>query len=148
MKIGWLVALGPEHDRSEALGRLEVIADTFLSMNAPAQWALPRWLAGRQGIQQQILSRVRENLAAAEAAGVELLRMDGGWSGIIRLQAPASGDSIEEWALREAGVIVHPGSFYGIAQAGRVVVSLITPREDFAEGVGLLASLTVNQVRQ
>jgi alanine-synthesizing transaminase len=148
MKIGWLVALGPEHDRSEALGRLEVIADTFLSMNAPAQWALPRWLEGRKGIQQQILSRARENLAAAERAGVELLRIDGGWSGIIRLHAPARGDSIEEWTLREAGVIVHPGSFYGIAQAGRVVVSLITPRGDFAAGVGLLASLTANQVRQ
>ena len=87
MKVGWMVALGPDGDRAEALGRLEVIADTFLSMNAPAQLALPGWLAGRQGIQEQILARVRRNLAAAKAAGVEVLRVEGGWSAVLRLRA-------------------------------------------------------------
>jgi aspartate/methionine/tyrosine aminotransferase len=148
MKMGWLVALGPDQDRVEALGRLEVIADTFLSMNAPAQLALPRWLEGRQGIQGQIVRRVRENLAAAEAAGLEVLRMDGGWSAVLRLRGVGKGESVDEWVLREAGVIVHPGRFYGIAEAGRVVVSLITLREVFAEGVRKLAGLDANQDRQ
>jgi alanine-synthesizing transaminase len=145
MKVGWLVALGPDRDRVEALGRLEVVADTFLSMNAPAQLALPRWLAGRQGIQEQIVARVRENLAAAKTGGLEVLRMDGGWSAVLKLRVLAEGELVDEWVLREAGVIVHPGRFYGIAEAGRVVVSLITPLEDFADGVRKLTGLTVNQ---
>jgi alanine-synthesizing transaminase len=148
MKVGWLVAMGPDRDRVEALGRLEVIADTFLSMNGPAQLALPHWLVGRQGIQEQIRARVRENLATAETAGLEVLRMDGGWSAVLKLGSLGEGESVDEWVLRETGVIVHPGRFYGIAEAGRVVVSLITPLEDFDEGVRKLAGLTVNQDRQ
>jgi alanine-synthesizing transaminase len=148
MKVGWLVAMGPDGDRMEALGRLEVIADTFLSMNAPAQLALPPWLAGRQGIQEQIRARVRQNLAAAKAAGLEVLSMDGGWSAVLKLWGRGEDESVDEWVLRETGVIVHPGRFYGIAEAGRVVVSLITPREDFNEGVRKLAGLAANQGRQ
>jgi alanine-synthesizing transaminase len=145
MKVGWLVALGPERDRMEALGRLEVIADTFLSMSAPAQWALPVWLEGPQGIQRQILARMRENLASAESTGVEVLRMDGGWSAVLKLPQDGKHGAVDEWVLREGGVIVHPGGFYGIAEAGRVVVSLITPRENFAEGMQILAELARNQ---
>jgi alanine-synthesizing transaminase len=148
MKVGWLVTLGPDSVREEAVARLEVIADTFLSMNAPAQLALPNWLEGRIGIQQQILSRIRGNLAAAREAGLEVLRLDGGWSAVLRLPLHRQGDLIEEWILREARVIVHPGSFYAIAEAGRIVVSLITPLEDFAMGSRLLTGLRVNQDRQ
>lgn len=129
MKAAWIAGFGPEAIRQQAMARLEVIADTFLSMNAPVQRALPSWLAGRQGIQQQILKRVRENLACAERLGQEVLRVEAGWCAILRL--PRSGDVAEE-LLQECGVIVHPGAFYGIAEAGRVVVSLIGPVEDFA----------------
>lgn len=137
MKAAWIAGFGPEAVRREAMGRLEVIADTFLSMNAPVQGALPSWLEGRQGIQQQILERVRENLACAEDAGLEVLRVEAGWCAILRL--PRGGDVAME--LFEAyGVIVHPGSFYGIAEAGRVVVSLIGPVEDFAAGIDRISA--------
>jgi aspartate/methionine/tyrosine aminotransferase len=134
MKVGWIVGLGPEGLRREAMGRLEVIGDTFLSMNAPVQGALPAWLAGRKGIQGQILARVRGNLAAAQRSGVEeVLRVEAGWSAILRL--PQTGGDIPEMLLRDAGVVVHPGSFYGIAESGRVVVSLLGFEQEFAEGL-------------
>ena len=41
MKAAWLVASGLEPLRSQAFARLEIIADTYLSMNAPVQHALP-----------------------------------------------------------------------------------------------------------
>lgn len=137
MKAAWIAGFGPEAVRQEAMGRLEVIADTFLSMNAPVQRALPSWLEGRQGIQQQILYRVRTNLACAEDAGLEVLRVEAGWSAILRL--PRNGDIAGE-LLQECGVIVHPGAFYGIAEAGRIVVSLIGPVEDFAAGIKRMAA--------
>ncbi len=135
MKVGWIAGFGPEAARREAMGRLEVVADTFLSMNAPVQGALPGWLAGRRGIQGQILERVRGNLLGARASGVEVLTVEAGWSAILRLpQRGGYGDPAER-LLREAGVVVHPGSFYGIGEAGRVVVSLLGPQGEFAEGM-------------
>ncbi len=134
MKVGWIAGFGPEAMRREAMGRLEVIADTFLSMNAPVQTALPVWLTGRKGIQGQILERVRGNLAAAQGSGVEVLRVEAGWSAILRLPRVVEGD-VAEGLLREAGVVVHPGSFYGIAELGRVVVSLLGPEQEFSEGL-------------
>jgi aspartate/methionine/tyrosine aminotransferase len=134
MKVGWMVGLGPEALLSDGMGRLEVIADTFLSMNAPVQGALPGWLAGRKGIQGQILGRVRGNLATAQRSGVEVLRVAAGWSAILRLPQVGEEDAAER-LLREAGVVVHPGSFYGIAGAGRVVVSLLGPEGEFREGL-------------
>jgi alanine-synthesizing transaminase len=134
MKVGWIVGFGPEEVRLEAMGRLEVIADTFLSMNAPVQMALPMWLAGRRGIQGQILERVRGNLAAAQASGVEVLRVEAGWSAILRLPQ-MEGEDVAEMLLKDVGVVVHPGSFYGIAESGRVVVSLLGPMGEFARGL-------------
>jgi alanine-synthesizing transaminase len=134
MKAGWIVGLGPHAVRLEAMGRLEVIADTFLSMNAPVQLALPVWLARRKGIQGQILGRVRENYSAAVGCGLQVLRLEAGWSAILRL--PQIGaDEVAGRLLRELDVIVHPGSFYGIAEGGRAVVGLIGPAGEFAAGL-------------
>jgi aspartate/methionine/tyrosine aminotransferase len=135
MKAGWIVGLGPDGVRREAMGRLEVIADTFLSMNAPVQLALPVWLKDRGGIQGQILQRVRENYSVAVRSGVEVLRLEAGWSAILRLPQMEREEDVAGRLLREAEVVVHPGSFYGIAEAGRVVVSLIVPADEFAEGL-------------
>ena len=134
MKVGWIVGLGPEAVRREAMGRLEVVADTFLSMNAPVQMALPNWLAGRKGVQAQILKRVRGNLAAAQRSGAEVLRVDAGWGAILRLPQVGEEDAAE-MLLHEVGVVVHPGSFYAIAESGRVVVSLLGFEQGFAEGL-------------
>jgi alanine-synthesizing transaminase len=135
MKVGWIVGLGPEEMRRQAMARLEVIADTFLSMNAPVQMALPGWLAGRRGIQGQILARVRGNLAAAQRSGLEVLRMEAGWSAILRLPQMSGGDDAAERLLEEAWVVVHPGTFYGIPELGRIVVSLLGPEGEFREGL-------------
>ena len=135
MKVGWIVGSGPERLRQEAMGRLEVVADTFLSMNAPVQLALPVWLAGRDGIQRQIVERVRENYLVAVESGVEVLRLEAGWSAILRLPQVESEEEVAGRLLRELDVVVHPGAFYGIGEVGRVVVSLIAPMDEFALGM-------------
>ena len=135
MKVGWIVGLGPEMVLREAMGRLEVIADTFLSMNAPVQGALPVWLACRAGIQRQILERVRGNLVAVQTSGVEVLRVEAGWSAILRLSQMGGAADVAERLLREGGVVVHPGAFYGIPELGRVVVSLLGPKDEFRRGL-------------
>lgn len=140
MKAAWITATGPE--RVAAIARLEVIADTFLSMNAPVQAALPVWLGERQGIQQQILARLRSNLAALDRllAGqslVQRLEVEGGWYAVLRV--PALGDD-EQTALRllDSGVYLHPGSFFAMARSGWLVVSLLTPEAEFLAGVNTI----------
>ncbi len=131
MKVGWLACFGPEGLRREALGRLEVIADTFLSMNAPAQYALPVWLEGSGEVVRQIVARVRGNLGVLEQAGIEVLPVEAGWTAVLKVRLEDEGEGL----VREAGVMVHPGSFYGMGWRNRVVVSLIGPAEGFARGV-------------
>jgi alanine-synthesizing transaminase len=139
MKAAWLVALGP--GSGEALRRLEVLADTFLSMNAPIQRALPVWLEGRRGIQAQILDRLRLNLAgldqalAGQSKGVvSRLRVEGGWYVILRIPAthPDERTALE---LLEHGVLVYPGHYFGMRQAGWLVLSLLTVQEEFSAGI-------------
>jgi aspartate/methionine/tyrosine aminotransferase len=138
MKVGWIAAFAEQQDFSTALSRLEVIGDTFLSMNAPAQLALPHWLYGRRRIQGQILERAIANLDEIKKADLGLLRTDAGWSAVIRL--PKVGIGAENLLERE-GVVVHPGSFYGIAGDETIVVSLIGPAKDFIRGISKIAAV-------
>jgi aspartate/methionine/tyrosine aminotransferase len=137
MKAAWIVATGPI--QGEALERLEVVADTFLSMNAPVQCALPVWLEGRAAIQSQIRERVTTNLAELDRQltripGVQRLEAEGGWYAVLRI--PALGpDERTVLALLERGVWVHPGYFFGMAGSGWLVLSLLGEASEFSTGV-------------
>jgi aspartate/methionine/tyrosine aminotransferase len=140
MKAAWIVTTGPQ--AVPALDRLEVIADTFLSMNAPVQWALPAWLEGREAIQRQILARVAANLTELDRqlAGlpeVSRLEAEGGWYAVLRIPA-LQPDEQTVLALLERGVWVHPGYFFGMAESGWLVVSLLGPEAEFSRGVAEL----------
>jgi aspartate/methionine/tyrosine aminotransferase len=137
MKAAWMVATGP--GSAPALDRLEVIADTFLSMNAPVQCALPKWLEGRGGIQEQIRARLAANLAELDRQlerlpMVRRLEVEGGWYAVLRIPA-LRPDEQTALALLERGVWVHPGHFFGMAESGWLVVSLLGPEGEFSTGV-------------
>jgi alanine-synthesizing transaminase len=143
MKAAWIVATGAE--RLAALERLEVIADTFLSMNAPVQCALPAWLEGRTGIQQQIRARVQANLAELDRQlvripGAARLRAEGGWYAVLRIPALRRDDETV-LALLQRGVWVHPGYFFGLPESGWLVVSLLARDDEFRTGADLLVDL-------
>ena len=140
MKAAWIVASGPE--KGVALDRLEVIADTFLSMNAPVQWALPLWLAGRGEIERQIRNRAIANLAEldrrllAQKMSIRL-EAEGGWYAVLRIPA-VRPDEVTVGELLERGVWVHPGYFFGMPESGWLVVSLLAPEAEFITGVSRL----------
>ena len=88
MKVAWLAVSGQLSLISEACARLEVIADTFLSMNAPVQLAIPAFLSGRQAFQKQLLTRVVGNLAELDRqlsaqTACSRLKVEGGWYAIL-----------------------------------------------------------------
>jgi alanine-synthesizing transaminase len=148
MKAAWIVAVGL--DAGGALERLEVIADTFLSMNAPVQCALPSWLAGRGEIQRQIRERVAMNLAELDRQlgklpMVSRLEVEGGWYATLRIPA-LKPDEETVLELLEQGVWVQPGGFFGMGASGRLVLSLLTPEKEYITGVTrLIETLGTNQ---
>ncbi len=146
MKAAWLVVSGPEQMKAQALDRLEVIADTYLSMNAPVQLALPAFLDQRTGFQRQVLERVRSNLAELDRQlglqnSMDRLRVEGGWYVVLRVPATRSDEDLAISLLETKGVYVHPGHFYNFPGEGYMVLSLITPEQDFSEGVKRLISV-------
>jgi aspartate/methionine/tyrosine aminotransferase len=122
------------------MGRLEVIADTYLSMNAPLQWAVPALLQQRKDIQRQLLARVRKNLAEldrqlAGQQACQRLSVEGGWYAVLRVPVTRSDEELAIGLVREKAVVVHPGHFYDFPRDGYLVLSLITPESDFGEGI-------------
>jgi len=139
MKVAWIVTSGPEEPVEAAMARLEVIADTYLSMNAPVQWAVPVLLAQRENIQRQLMERVRGNLAEldrqlAGQSACERLEVEGGWYAVLRVPVTRSDEELAIELVREKSVMVHPGHFYDFPRDGYLVVSLIATEGDFAEG--------------
>jgi len=140
MKAAWVVTNGPAELKSQALARLEVVADTFLSMNAPVQLALSAMLGQRVGFQRQALARLRHNLAEldrqlAEQKACSRLKCEGGWYAVLRVPATRPEEELAVELLTSRGVYVHPGHFYDFGPEGFVVVSLVTSEKVFAEGI-------------
>ena len=140
MKFAWLAASGPDGAKREALARLEMIADTYLSLNAPIQLAAPVLLQQRAAFQQQLMARVRANLAALDAQlakekRFDRLNVDGGWYAVLRVPATRPDEELALELLEKHDVYLHPGHFYDFPGDGYLVVSLITPEQDFAEGL-------------
>lgn len=140
MKVAWIVVSGMPTITSEALARLEMIADTYLSVSAPAQWALPELLASRKNIQQQLRSRVGQNLAELDSqlrrqTLCHRLDVEGGWYAILRVPITRSDEELAIVLLENQSVLVQPGHFYDFVSEGYLVVSLITPPAEFEEGM-------------
>jgi aspartate/methionine/tyrosine aminotransferase len=140
MKVAWIVTSGPRAEVEAALERLEVIADTFLSTNAPVQWATPALLEQRESLQRQLLERVKANLAEldrqlAGQAACERLIVEAGWYAVLRVPVTGTDEEVTVELLREKSVLVHPGHFYDFPEDGYLVLSLITATSEFSEGL-------------
>jgi len=143
MKLAWVAASGPKEMVAPAGARLEIIADTFLSMNAPVELAAPVLLDQRKKIQPILLDRLRVNLAELDGqlAGrpsCARLLVEGGWYVVLRVPVLGTDEDLAIDLLRKMGVIVHPGHFYDFPNEGYLVLSLITKPDDFREGVDRL----------
>jgi hypothetical protein len=138
MKLGWTVACGAH--AAAAMARLEVIADTYLSVATPVQRALPEILAARAPLQDAIRCRTRDNLAALDRAigpdsPITRLPSDAGWYAMIEVPRTRDDDGWIELLLREERVIVHPGYFFDTPRDGFLVVSLLPESDVFKDAI-------------
>jgi aspartate/methionine/tyrosine aminotransferase len=146
MKVSWIAAVGPSALTDQAMQRLEIIADTFLSLNAPAQLALPLWLDTRHHLQQQIRQRMSSNLAVLDEhlrdTSAQRLALQGGWTTVLRVPRTAHGRPFAVAAL-ERGALIQPGTLYGLGE-GRAVLSLLTPPGIWRSGLQRLPLSEMN----
>ena len=144
MKVAWVATTGPESLVRPALDRLEIIADTYLSLNSPTQWAFPKLFEQRRSLQPQLLRRTKDNWAflnsVVKGSSVcELLEAEGGWYAVVRFSRACPDENLAIELLQKAKVLVHPGHFYDFPSDGYLVLSLITPPNDFQQGISRLS---------
>ena len=140
MKLAWIVVSGPEGIAAEAMHRLEVISDTYLSQNAPVQLAAETLLEQRRKIQPQLMSRIEANVREfdGQLAGQKScarLEIEGGWYAVLRVPVTRSDEDLAIELFTRQSVLVHPGHFYDFPHDGYVVLSLVTPPITFREGI-------------
>jgi aspartate/methionine/tyrosine aminotransferase len=142
-KLGWTVVDGQSALVAEALARLELIADTFLSVSTPVQLALPALLAHRAGLLLATNARLATNLALLDSAlaalgpsaPVRRLPAYGGWYATLEIARVHDEEAWVELFLREEAILVHPGYFFDFDRDGFLVLSLLPPPSVFAEAV-------------
>jgi len=139
LKLAWTAVTGPAALRGQALARLEVVADTYLSVSTPVQVAAPALLACREELQAPVHERLLSNLVVlreriSPSSPATFLAPEGGWYAVLRLPATLPE---EERALRllEKDVVVQPGYFFDLEGGAFLVLSLLTPPAVFREGV-------------
>jgi alanine-synthesizing transaminase len=146
MKLAWVLTSGPEELKCQALARLELIADTYLSVSTPVQLATPTLLELGHRLQKQLMARVRKNVAeldrqVAAHSSCRRLELEGGWYALLRVPVTQSDEDLAIEVLQTKQVYVHPGHFYDFPGEGFLVVSLIVREDEFAEGIRRLLSV-------
>ncbi len=140
MKLSWLVINGPQEIVKSSLERLEIIADTYLSVNTPSQNSMPQWLSLQSIIQQEVMVRLKSNkeflkdcLSSEENS--QYLRTEGGWYAIFKLPSRRSEEAWVLDFLQKDRVFVHPGYFFDFPDEPYIILSLLPPPIVFQRGV-------------
>lgn len=142
LKLSWMVLRGAPRVQSAALERLDVMLDTFLSVNTPVQHALPDLLALAPVARSALRDRLQENLAtiheACNDSPVTLLTAEAGWYAILQLPRTRTDN---EWAMElldRSDLVTQPGHFFNLEQESCLVLSLICPTRSTREGIQTL----------
>ncbi len=140
MKLSWIVVSGPEDLKRQAIEKLELIADTYLSVSTPSQKALPEWLGNREQITGEILKRVRGNRNTLrehlrDKKSMRLLEAEGGWYAVLEVDSPKNDEELALDLLKNKNVFVHPGYFFDFPKGNFLVLSLLPEPKIFGKGI-------------
>jgi aspartate/methionine/tyrosine aminotransferase len=149
MKLGWIHVQGDPTFKKQAIAGLELLADTYLSVNTPIQRILPELLKWSPMIQNQIKNRMKRNISAAQVAFSENSNLtwkngNAGWYGWLEILNSnyKSSEELAEQILVEGNIYLHPGEWYGFPEDRLILIfSLIVPEDQFLGGLKVLTSL-------
>jgi aspartate/methionine/tyrosine aminotransferase len=141
-KLGWISVSGPASDVTEALARLDILADAYLSAGSPVMNALPRLFSFEGAMRERVLGRMRETMATyrkvLEYSGSphRLLRCEGGWTAIVESPRLAGEEELALELLGQENVLAHPGYFFDMEREPHFAFSLILDPATAREGAG------------
>jgi aspartate/methionine/tyrosine aminotransferase len=140
LKLGWMIVGGSPSERDAALGSLELIADTYLSVGTPVQLAASHLFRAGAPVRKAIHDRVGQNLAVLRTAAgrfpaCDVLRVEGGWSAVVRVPATWREEELVVDLLEQEHILVHPGFFFDFPREAYLVVSLLPPPDVFSDAV-------------
>lgn len=143
VKLGWMLVEGPDLIVGDAMDRLEIVCDSYLSVSTPVQVAARALIDAGAAVRSQILDRVQTNYRALQSAvsqhlAIDVLHADAGWSAVLRVPSTRSEEDFVLELLERDNVLVHPGFFFDFPHEAFVVVSLLPEREAFSDGVDRL----------
>jgi aspartate/methionine/tyrosine aminotransferase len=139
VKLGWMALAGGETNLRAAIERLELVCDTYLSVSTPVQLAagelLARGAAVRDAIQARVSANYRRALELSRASACSVAPADGGWYAVLAVPTLGSEEDLVVQLLEERDVLAHPGFFFDFPRETFLVVSLLTPEPEFADGI-------------
>jgi alanine-synthesizing transaminase len=147
LKLGWIGFGGPSNQVDAMLAAFEMVADTYLSVSTPVQTAAADLIESGAGIRAQIMARVKRNLESlrAHAAGfpaIDVLRVEGGWSAVMKVPAVEPEETLILDLLENADVLVHPGYFFDFPREAFIVVSLLVEPAAFDQAIARVLART------
>lgn len=140
VKLGWIAIEGTDALVRQAVDRLELVCDTYLSVSTPVQAAAGALIEQGAAVRSRIAERVRGNyrllreLAAARPSS-EVLHADGGWSAVVRVPSTRSEEDMVLDLLERDDVLVHPGFYFDFPHEAFLIVSLLAEPAAFRAGV-------------
>ncbi|RHX92319.1 pyridoxal phosphate-dependent aminotransferase [Leptospira stimsonii] len=147
MKLSWILLSGPATWKRKTKEFLELISDTYLSVNTPVQNVLSDLMQWRTMIQTQILKRIQRNRTTLKRilSELELTKKilcdlpKAGWYCTLESEGFFPEEKIALRLLKEKQVYTHAGEMFGfpeLGDSGRIVLSLLTETESFETGMG------------
>jgi hypothetical protein len=140
LKLGWMALGGPDAVVKPALGRLELVCDTYLSVSTPVQAAAAELIERAAPIRVQIQGRTAANHRrlveqVADVPACRVLHAEGGWYGVLQVPSFGAEEDLVVALVERDGVLVHPGYFFDFPRESYLIVSLLQPEAVFADGV-------------
>ncbi len=139
MKLSWVVISGEKNQKDEAIGRLELISDTFLSVSIPIQNSLRAFFEFGNILKTQLIKRIKENYFTLkeyfENSPIRVLTTSGGWSTILELPRILSE---EEWIKKliiEENCLFYPGYLFDFEREAFCSLSLIIEKAILEKGI-------------
>ena len=139
VKLGWIAVSGDHQRVGEALERLEVICDTYLSVSTPVQLAaeglLARGAEVRTQIQQRVVANYRRARELTAGTACTALRAEGGWYAVLQVPTLGGEEDLAVDLLERRGVLLHPGFFFDFPRESFLIASLLGPERQFEHGI-------------
>ncbi|MCE9501015.1 MAG: pyridoxal phosphate-dependent aminotransferase [Leptospira sp.] len=143
MKLAWIHAGSSGEMKKILKHSLDIICDTYLTVNTPVQLGLHNLFEIGKSRQEEMKKRLKRNMFFAHnifdsSSEVRLIPREGGWSLVLEIGSESDDENFCVDLLLNHNVLVHPGYMFDFTGKCFIILSVIVPEEEFAAGIRLI----------